>query len=220
MQHKEPWQVQALCTLAFPFSVFWSVFSPLAAEKLSLCLAWLAKTSGNFLNVMHQLPHTSNMSLPPTCFHTDWMCALYNWTNTADRDMVVVSLECTYYCCLSKTITLTKPCGMSEDIQTVAGTSKWYGCHLQSRIIVQVWAQLHCWQSGQVPEGHDDRRTASWWYQHLPICLCIPQDIVRACGTAAFISSAHYGSWDYSCERKWNSLGIDQTGSQGRRCNT
>lgn len=201
------------------FCILICFFSSRAWKTQALsCLAcknfWMWCTSCHILQICHFLLRVS----------TQTGCMLFTTSNDQHcwqrHGGCVTGMHILYYCCLSKTITLTKPCRTSEDIQTVAGTSEWHGSHLQSRIIAQVWAQLHFWQSGQEPEGHDDRQTASWWYQHLPICLCIPQDIVRACGTAAFISSAQYGSWDYSCERKGNSLGIDQTGSQGRRFNT
>lgn len=110
-----------------------SVFVLPGLQKLQLVFEWDAAVATYFKYV------TSSYMFP----HRLDVCSLQPaMTSAADRDMVDVSLECTYYCCLSKTITLTKPCRTSEDIQTVALTSKWHGSHLQRRIIVQVWAQL------------------------------------------------------------------------------
>lgn len=77
----------------------------------------------------------------------------------------------------------------SDTAQVVAGTWKWQASHLLRRMLVQVWVQLHFWWFGRPPERDDDRQKASWWYQRLPICLCIPQDIGHACVTAAFCLS-------------------------------
>ena len=46
------------------------------------------------------------------------------------------------------------------------------------------------WQPGLQPERDDDRQTASRWYQRLPICFCIPQDIGHACVIAVNSLSA------------------------------
>lgn len=123
-------------------------------------------------------------------FHTGWTHAPATQPLPWNVERDTVSLESVlYYIASAKEKSTDKTMrGVRRD--TCSGRHKWQASWSQRRGLLQVWAQLHFWWSGQEPEGDDDRQTASPRYQHLPICLCIPQDMGRACVTAAFSSSA------------------------------
>lgn len=71
----------------------------------------------------------------------------------------------------------------------VSDTSKRQSCCLPRGMRCSF--KLLSWQSGKKPEKPDDRQTASPWYQRLPICRRMPQDIRHARVTAVYCSVSH-----------------------------
>lgn len=133
------------------------------------------------LSEMLQLLHTSNMSLPShTLSHRlDLPSTVQPLTSADDMWELHCGEEQHHW---RKLLGLTKWCKVLVERQTpcqssdMTGTSKWQGsCLLRGMR-----------QSGRQPEKDDDRQTACWCYQRLPICLRIPQDIGHGYMTAVY----------------------------------
>lgn len=169
-------------------------YTPLK-QKTGCVFRGLQKLQG-ILSQMRQLLHASNMSLPHAYFHTGWM-----WTSppvkqplTRTDDRGCSAGMCTIF--INVLLKRKKKKRPTKVLQGVVGDTnsgwhfKWQGSCLRAGMLALVSAQLHFWQSEQEPERDDDRQTASRWYHHLPICLCIPRDIGHACVTAVYSLSA------------------------------
>lgn len=162
-------------TYTWPIHHHWEWIKSMALSALpckTFFEFWVRCSSCCILQICHY---------PPTRSHTDWILPSTVQPLTSADDMWELHCgeEQHHW---RKLLGLTKwfkvlverqtPCQSSD----MTGTSKWQGsCLLRGM-----------WQSGRQPEKDDDRQTACWCYQRLPICLRIPQDIGHGYVTAVY----------------------------------
>lgn len=133
------------------------------------------------LQMCHFLPHISTLG---GCM--DIYCLQNNhWPGVMIEPRGAAALECTLsaLACSPRWYGPARCCGDTN--------SGWHFkmtgfLSAQRNAHAGVWAQLLFWQSGRGPGRNDDRRTASRWYQHLRVCLRMPQDIGHACVPAVY----------------------------------